>query len=92
MYTFDRATATSIVGAIIGEQGNHIAVAVKPRDAHSGTLLAVRRDGEQYAVWSYVAHSAGVDAYGGHYFDSWAYGGAFEAFTMAAKELERVAS
>jgi hypothetical protein len=88
VYTFDKATANQVIGCLVGEKLDHIAIAVKPTNTNSGTLLAVRRDGQQYVVWSVTKHVRGVDVYGGHYYDAWAYGGSHGAFIAASKQME----
>lgn len=90
-YTIDRATPEQIAGRVVGEGGNHIAVTIIPdTGGKSGYLLAVRRDGLEYATWAYGLNTAetGVLVWWGKYFlvrdHAW---NAFEA--ASANLLER---
>lgn len=87
-YTFDKATATQVIGRVVGDRQEHVTIAVKPVSMNTGTLLAVRNDGQQYVVWACTRHNNGVDVYGAHYYDAWAYGGAYGAFLAASKQME----
>jgi hypothetical protein len=62
-YTFERATPGAIVGRVVGDGGNHIAVAV--RGEH---VLAVRRDGLEYVTWTFGYRGDNVVCFWGHYF------------------------
>jgi hypothetical protein len=85
MYTFDKATPNHVVGRIVGETSQHIAVAV-----HGNRVLAVHRNGAQYAVWYFGAtmDDSGINVWGGEYFDAVQFeGGAYAAFQTAIGEL-----
>lgn len=83
--TFDRATPNHVVGRIIGDLGEHIAVAV-----NGNRVLAVHRNGAQYAVWTFSGALAGdgIATYWGRFFDAVQFeGGAFEAFEAALNDF-----
>jgi hypothetical protein len=98
MHTLDNATQAQIVGRLVGDLGEHVAVAVVPDtvqnnragSALTGHLLAVRQDGAQYAVWAYSAYpgpgisgARDVNVYWGTYFDVFHYPSAYDAFQAA---------
>ena len=89
-YTFERATADRIVGCVVGETQEHVAVAFAHHSGMQGYVLAVRRDGREYAVWAVVpGPEREIVVTAGHYFhaehyrhaDAWGHGvtGAYEA-------------
>jgi hypothetical protein len=87
-YTLDRATPEQIAGRVVGEGGNHIAVTVIPSPAgKGGLLLAVRRDGLEYATWAYGLNMAetGVLVWNGEYFPVRDH--AWNAFKAASADL-----
>lgn len=72
-YTFDvtPANADRIVGRIVGETREHIAVAFELHSGMHGYVLAVRHDGAQYAVWAVVpGPDRSVIVTNGRYFEA----------------------
>ena len=75
-FTFNRATPDHVIGRVVGEAGNHIAVAVMPDDDGSdsppktGYLLAVSRDGSEYVTWRYGwdMTETGINTWNGRHF------------------------
>lgn len=96
-YTLDRAyrdgSGHHIIGNLVGEGDQHIAVAVL-----GSHLVAVRRDGKEYAVWTYAAtlpDSAGVQSYAmmwGHYYLVANYPDAYTAFQAALAKMAALES
>jgi hypothetical protein len=90
MYTFDKAVPDHVVGRIVGEGGQFIAVTVIPSPGgKGGLLLAVHRNGGEYATFAYGWNMAedGVNVWNGEYFSATALGGASEAFQAAVINL-----
>lgn len=71
-HTFETANADRIVGRVLGETGAHVAVAFEHTSGlMQGTVLAVRRDGSQYVVWTVLpGPDRTVIVTGGRYFDA----------------------
>jgi hypothetical protein len=86
-YTLDRATPTAIVGQLVGDAKSAFIAVVTAYPF----LLAVRPDGQEYAVWAYDTDNddTRVSVYGGHYFNAANYGGVYGAFLAAARDLAR---
>jgi hypothetical protein len=85
------ATVNQLNGRLVGAQQDHIAVAnvLTDKSGDVGYVLAVRRDGLEYVTWAYGPNEArtGVNVYWGHYFPVRTFGGAYEAFTDAHRNL-----
>lgn len=96
-YTMDRAfkdtTGPHIIGNLVSEGASHIAVAVL-----GSHLVAVRRDGMEYAVWTWsVGMPAGngeqpVNVMWGHYYLVANYPDAWTAFQAALAKMAALES
>lgn len=90
-YTFEKATPDHIVGRIVGDAGEHIAVAVvpSPKTGRLGVLLAVSRAGDQYVTWEYGLNMAetGVYVWWGASFGVAHYESTIAAFDAATASL-----
>lgn len=85
---FQPATRGRVIGRVVGEQAEHITVAML-----GSHLVAVRDDGEQYAVWTWgVAPDDTIYVQWGHYYDTAHYPDAYTAFQVALAKMAALES
>jgi hypothetical protein len=99
MIMLDQATQTQMIGRLVGDLGNHIAVTVIPDSepragsALTGYVLAVRTDGREYVTWAYSAYAGpgqtgrDVNVYWGQTFHVGDDGDAHAVFEAASRDL-----
>jgi hypothetical protein len=90
MYTFDKASYGNIIGRVVGEGGEHIAVTVLTGPPGQGFLLAVDSRGHGYVTWAYkVTEDGSVAVFWGNYFMFTVSGNAGDAFREASADLHQ---
>lgn len=86
------ATREKIIGRLIGDGGEFIAVTVADSPRGMFALgVSDRPAGPIYVTWAYESRpdSDALVMSDGHYFDSQHYGSAHAAFLMASHDLEK---